>query len=79
MIIKCSHQINLYNLKECRLLGEGHNGTVYMLPNGDAIKISYNKKHFIAEYQISEKVNGNKYFPIVREIGVDYMIRECIH
>lgn len=70
---------NPYNLKECKLLGEGHNGSVYILPNGDVIKISCNSKDFIGEYRILEKVNGNKYFPIIREVGIDYMVRECVH
>lgn len=79
MIIKHNNLKNTYNLKECKFLGEGHNGAVYMLPNGEAIKISYNDKDFICECQILEKVNGNKYFPVISEVGVDYMIRECVN
>lgn len=78
MFIKHNHLKNTYDLKECKFLGEGHNGAVYRFSNGDAIKISYNPKDFICEYRILEKVNGNKYFPIIREIGEDYMIRECV-
>lgn len=78
MVIKHNGLKNPYDLKECKFLGEGHNGAVYMLPNGDAIKISYTRKAFISEYQILQKVNGNKYFPQIREIGADYMIRECV-
>lgn len=78
MDLKHNYLKNPFNLKECKFLGEGHNGAVYMLPNGNAIKISHSNKDFIGEYSILEKVNGNKYFPIIREIGVDYMIRECV-
>ena len=69
---------NLCNMGDFRFLGRGHNGEVYLLPDGKVIKISYNIKHFIGEYSILEKVNGNKYFPRVYEIGLNYMIRDYI-
>jgi hypothetical protein len=78
MDLKHNYLKNPFDLKKCKFLGEGHNGAVYMLPNGNAIKISYSNKDFVGEYSILEKVNGNKYFPIIYEIGVDYMIRECV-
>lgn len=78
MVVEHNFIKNPYDLKECKFLGKGHNGAAYMLPSGDAIKISYNNKDFVGEYEILEKVNGNKYFPIIREVGNDYMIRECV-
>ena len=78
MDIKHNYLKNPFNLKDCKFLGEGHNGAVYLLPNGKAIKVSYSDKDFIGEYKILEKVNGNKYFPMICEVGVDYMIRECV-
>lgn len=78
MLEKNRYKKNPYNLTDCKLLGKGHNGEVYALPNGEAIKISHNNKSFIGEYHILEKVNGNKYFPRVSEIGANYMVREYV-
>jgi len=78
MIINHTNIKNPYDLTKCKFLGKGNNGAVYMLPNGYALKISYNNKNFIGEYQILEKVNGNKYFPLIFEIGQNYMVRECV-
>ncbi|SUY47799.1 serine/threonine kinase related protein [Clostridium putrefaciens] len=66
------------NLLDCKFLGEGHNGIVYLLPDGNVIKICFNIKSFIGEYIILEKVNGNKYFPRIYDIGENYMIREYV-
>jgi len=78
MDIKHNYLKNPFNLINCKFLGKGHNGAVYMLPNGNAIKVSYSDKDFAGEHEILEKVNGNKYFPKICEIGIDYMIRECV-
>lgn len=68
---------NNYNFSYCRLLGKGHNGEVYKLPSGEAIKVSYNDYAFVGECNILERVNGNRYFPEVYQVGKDYIIREC--
>ena len=67
-----------FNLLDCKLLGEGHNGIVYRLPDGNIIKICYYPKSFYGEYNILLKVNGNKYFPKLFEVGSNYMIREYV-
>ena len=74
--IKYTGVANPYNLEEFEFLGQGHNGTVYLMPDGRAIKISNNDKDFQGEHRILTKVYGNKYFPILYEVGEDYMIRE---
>ncbi|WP_051652353.1 protein kinase [Clostridium algidicarnis] len=66
------------NLLDCKFLGKGHNGIVYLLPDGNVIKICFNIKSFIGEYLILQRVNGNKYFPRIYEIGENYMIREYV-
>jgi predicted Ser/Thr protein kinase len=78
MVEKNTYKKNPYNLTECQLLGKGHNGEVYLLPNGSAIKVSHDNKSFTGEYRILEKVNGNKYFPKISEIGANYMVREYV-
>lgn len=78
MIDKDLSRENPYKLEECKFLGKGNNGEVYLLPDGKVIKICYDNKSFTREYNILERVNGNKYFPRIFEIGYNYMIRECV-
>lgn len=66
------------NLLECKFLGQGHNGAVYLLPDNRVIKVCFNPKSFKGESYIFKKVNGNKYFPRIYDIGGNYMIREYV-
>lgn len=66
------------NLLDCKFLGKGNNGIVYMLPDGKVIKICFNNKSFIGESSILQRVNGNKYFPKIYEVGLNYMIRDYV-
>lgn len=66
------------NLFECKFLGKGHNGAVYLLPDGKVIKICFVMKDFRGEARILKKVNGNKYFPRLYEVGGNYMIRDYV-
>lgn len=79
MVEKNKHKENPYDLNDCKFIGKGNNGEVHLLPSGKVIKIAYNAKSFIGEYAILEKVNGNKYFPRIYEIGLNYMVRECVY
>jgi serine/threonine protein kinase len=67
-----------YNLSDCKFLGKGNNGEVYLLPNGNVIKIFFNIKDFKGECSILQSVNGNKYFPKIYEVGSNYMVREYV-
>lgn len=66
------------NLLDCKFLGKGHNGIIYMLPEDKVIKICFNPESCEREYTILEKVNGNKYFPKVYGMSGNYMIRDYI-
>jgi Predicted Ser/Thr protein kinase len=66
------------NLFDCKKLGSGHNGVVYMLPEGKVIKICFSEESCKKEYYILDKVNGNKYFPKVYGICGNYMIRDYV-
>jgi serine/threonine protein kinase len=66
------------DLFQCKLLGKGHNGIVFLLPNNRVIKICYIMKDFRGEAHILKKVNGNKYFPRLYEVGGNYMIRDYV-
>jgi predicted Ser/Thr protein kinase len=66
------------NLLDCRMLGKGHNGTVFLLPDGKIIKICLSEKNCVSEYSILKRVNGNKYFPRVYGTCGNYMIRDYV-
>lgn len=63
---------------EFSFLGAGHNGKVYMLPDGNIVKIFFSKKTCRKEYEIFEKVYGNAYYPKVYEYGSNYIIRQLV-
>ena len=73
-----SDQYSNINIFECKLLGKGHNGIVYRLPDGRVIKICYVMKDFYGEAHILKKVRGSKYFPRLYEVGGNYMIRDYV-
>jgi len=66
------------NLLDCKLLGKGNNGIVYLLPDGKVIKICFDIKSCIKEYFILNKINNNKYFPRVYGMCGNYMIRDYV-
>ena len=66
------------NLLDLKLLGKGHNGVVYMLPEGKIIKICFEAKSCMKEYSILKEVNNNKYFPRVYGMSGNYMVRDYV-
>lgn len=75
---KNKNRKNPYDLSDCIFLGKGNNGEVYLLPSGNVIKICFNTKDFKGEYSILQRVNENKYFPRIYEVGSNYMVREYV-
>lgn len=66
------------NLLDCKFVGKGRNGVVYQLPDNKIIKICNDIKSFYRECYVLQKVNGNKYFPRIYDIGGNYMIRDYV-
>ncbi|MBV7272007.1 protein kinase [Clostridium thailandense] len=66
------------NLLNCKFLGKGHNGIVYLLPDGKVIKICFDPESCEKEYLILKKINKNKYFPRVYCMLGNYMIRDYV-
>ena len=66
------------NLLDCQLLGEWHNGSVYLLPEGKVVKICYEIKSCKKEYDILRKIKKNKYFPRAYGMAGNYMIRDYV-
>ncbi|NLM36054.1 MAG: protein kinase [Clostridiales bacterium] len=66
------------NLLDCEFLGQGHNGIVYRLPEGKAIKICFEEEKCRKEYLILKKIHNSRYFPRVYGICGNYMIRDYV-
>lgn len=66
------------NLLDCKVLGKGHNGIVYLLPDGKVIKVCFDIKSCMKEYFILNKIGNNKYFPRVYGMSGNYMIRDYV-
>lgn len=66
------------NLLDCKFLGRGHNGIVYLLPEGKVIKICYEDKSCKKEYDILKRIKKNKFFPRVYGMSGNYMIRDYV-
>ncbi|MGE5679069.1 MAG: protein kinase [Pseudomonadota bacterium] len=66
------------NLLDCKLLGQGHNGVIYLLPDEKAIKICYDVRSCKKEYEILKKIGRNRYFPRVYGMSGNYMIRDYV-
>lgn len=66
------------NLLDCKYVGKGNNGVIYLLPDNKVIKICFDVKGFYREIIVLKKVNGNKYFPQIYDMGGNYMIRDYV-
>lgn len=66
------------NLLNCKFLGKGNNGIVYLLPEGKIIKVCFEVESCRKEYYILNKIHNNKYFPRVYGMTGNYMIRDYV-
>lgn len=66
------------DIKECKFLGKGKEGAVYLTPEGYALKIFYNKKKAEDEAYLLEKVNGSRFFPKVLFIANNMILRDYV-
>lgn len=66
------------NLLDCKFLGKGRNGMVYMLPEGAVIKICFEAKSCKDEFFILNKIGKNKFFPQVYGMMGNYMVRDYV-
>lgn len=67
-----------FDLRECELLGQGHNGIVYRLPDGRVIKIFKDKKNCKKEYMILKGAAASPHFPKAYVCGGNYIIRDYV-
>ncbi|HEY5560847.1 MAG TPA: protein kinase [Clostridiaceae bacterium] len=66
------------DLTNFSFLGKGHNGIVYMLPDGNVVKICTKIRSCKKEYSILKYAQGNKYFPKVYYYSGNIIIREYV-
>ena len=68
----------ILDIKECKLLGKGDEGSVYLTPEGFAMKIFSNKKNAKDEADILEKAKDSRFFPKVIFLADNMMLREYV-
>lgn len=66
------------DIKECKFLGKGCEGKVYLTPDGYALKIFKCKAKCKEEYEILKKVEGSKYFPKIINSSNRCILREYV-
>lgn len=66
------------SLKEAELLGEGHNGVVFLLKNNKVIKIFRRMSVWKDESSILKRVRKSRFFPRIYEAKPGYIIREYV-
>lgn len=65
-------------IENCKFLGEGHHGKVFLRPDGKVVKICTTVKSCKKEYEILKRVNGSKFFPKAYEYKDFYMVRDYV-
>ena len=68
----------ILDIKECKFLGKGHEGAVYLTPEGYALKIFYKEKKAKDEVKILDLVSGSRFFPKVLFIAHNMVLREYV-
>ena len=68
----------ILDIKECKLLGKGDEGSVYLTPEGYALKIFSKKKNAKDEAEILEKAKDSRFFPNVIFLADNMMLREYV-
>lgn len=66
------------DIKECEFLGKGKEGSVYLTPEGYALKIFYNRKKAEKEAYLLEEVNNSRFFPKVLFIANNMVLRDYV-
>lgn len=68
----------ILDIKECNLLGKGDEGSVYLTPEGFALKIFSKIKNAKDESEILENAKDSRFFPNVIFLADNMMLREYV-
>lgn len=66
------------NLNQCKLLGMGNHGKVYLIASDRVIKVCKDSKSCIYESFILTRTNVSKYFPKIYDYDEHFIIREYV-
>lgn len=75
--MECAKKLGI-DLRHCKFLGQGSYGQVFLLPDGNVIKIFKDEESCIKEYMILQSVEGSKHFPHAFQCFGNCMIREYV-
>lgn len=68
----------ILDIQECKFLGKGKEGAVYLTPEGFALKVFYKNRKAKEEVEILEQVNCSRFFPKVIFILGNMVLREYV-
>lgn len=68
----------ILDVKECEFLGKGKEGSVYLTPEGFALKVFYKKKKAEEEAKLLEQVKDSRFFPKVLFIAGNMILRDYV-
>ncbi|MBE6062069.1 MAG: serine/threonine protein kinase [Clostridium butyricum] len=68
----------ILDIKECKFLGKGHEGTVYLTPEGYALKIFYKEQKAKDEVKLLEIISKSRFFPKVLFIAKNMVLRDYV-
>ncbi|WP_297517438.1 hypothetical protein [uncultured Clostridium sp.] len=65
-------------LQTAKKIGEGHNGVVFLFEDGRTVKFFRRHDAWQDESYILKKVDGSKFFPKIKEVGDNYIVRDYV-
>lgn len=68
----------ILDIKKCKFLGKGKEGSVYLTPEGYALKIFHNKKKAKDEAKLLENACDSRFFPKVLFISNNIILRDYV-
>lgn len=68
----------ILDVKECKFLGKGKEGAVYLTPERYALKVFYSKKKALDEAKLLEQVKDSRFFPNALFIVNNVILREYV-
>lgn len=69
----------IIKLNDCEILGSGCEGSVYLTPEGYALKVFTSIKSAESEAEILKKTESSRFFPNLLLKVSNIVIRDCVH
>lgn len=68
-----------YDVNKLKLIGQGHEGRVYLLPNDKVLKVFHNPNSCARQIEILVKAKDCKYFPTIFEFDSNSIIMSFVY